>query len=309
MKLEVVSRKKAKMKLALQGPSGSGKSLSALLVAYGLCGNWNKIAVIDSENGSANLYAHKGNYKSLRIDPPFTPEKYIQATKTCEQAGMEVIIIDSVSHEWEGNGGVLDMHSKMVGNSFTNWNKLTGRHNAFVQSMLQSNAHIIATIRAKQDYVLNEKNGKMVPEKVGLKGVQRDGLDFEFTIVFDLDIKHNAVASKDRTSLFMDKPDFIITEETGKIIKDWCNAGDSITENVMDDITNNIITEDELFDRIKTCKSSEDLLALYTEQPIYQETHLEHFTKRKQELTKPETFNNITPHLKAYTNGTVTTNK
>lgn len=309
MKLEEVSRKKAKIKLALQGPSGSGKSLSALFIAYGLCSNWNKIAVIDSENGSANLYAKEGRFYTLRIEPPFTPEKYIQAIKTCEQGGIEVIIIDSVSHEWEGNGGVLDMHSKMVGNSFTNWNKLTGRHNAFVQAMLQSNAHVIATIRSKQDYVLNEKNGKMVPEKVGLKGVQRDGLDFEFTIVLDIDIKHNAIASKDRTSLFMDKPEFIITKETGKIINDWCNEGVDITTEIIEDITTKVITENELFDRIKFCKSSEDLLSLYQEQPVYQETHLEHFTKRKQELTKPETLNNITQHLNSNTNGTLTTNK
>ena len=198
------------------------------------------------------------------------------------------------------------MHSKMVGNSFTNWNKLTGRHNAFVQSMLQSNAHIIATIRAKQDYVLNEKNGKMVPEKVGLKGVQRDSLDFEFTIVLDIDIKHNAVASKDRTSLFMDKPEFIITQQTGKIIKDWCNEGDSITENVIDDITNNIISEDELFDQIKSCKSVDDLLTLYNDQVVYQETHLEHFTKRRQELSSRNVTTNIIHQIKHSDNGTFT---
>ena len=103
---------------------------------------------------------------------------------------MEVIIIDSISHEWEGKGGILDIHGSMVGNSFTNWAKVTPRHNEFVQKILQSNSHIIATIRSKQDYVLSEKNGKMVPEKVGLKGVTREGLDYEFTLVFDVDIKH-----------------------------------------------------------------------------------------------------------------------
>ena len=83
---------------------------------------------------------------------------------------MEVIIIDSISHEWEGSGGILDIHAGMAGNSFTNWGKLTPRHNAFIQTILQTNKHIIGTIRSKQDYVLNEKNGKQVPEKVGLKG-------------------------------------------------------------------------------------------------------------------------------------------
>ncbi len=101
---------------------------------------------------------------------------------------MEVIIIDSVSHEWEGSGGILNLHAAMTGNSFTNWNKITPRHNAFVHKMLQSGCHITGTIRSKQDYVLTDKNGKMVPEKVGLRGVIREGLDYEFTIVFDLQI-------------------------------------------------------------------------------------------------------------------------
>src|SRR5213075_24314 len=108
------------------------------------------------------------------------------------------------SHEWEGIGGILETHGNMMGNSYTNWSKLTPRHNSFVQHILQSPAHVIGTIRAKQDYVLSEKNGKQVPEKVGLKGVTRDGMDYEFTLVFDIDIKHNASASKDRTGLFMD---------------------------------------------------------------------------------------------------------
>ena len=113
----------------------------------------------------------------------------------------------------------------MVGNSFTNWNKVTPRHNAFVQKILQSRCHVIATIRSKQDYVLSEKNGKMVPEKVGLKGITREGMDYEFTIVLDLDIKHNATATKDRTGLFMDKPSFVIKPSTGKRILEWCNLG------------------------------------------------------------------------------------
>ena len=105
----------------------------------------------------------------------------------------------------------------MMGNSFTNWAKVTPRHNNFVQKILQSNSHIIATIRSKQDYVLSEKNGKMVPEKVGLKGVTREGLDYEFTIVLELDLKHQATATKDRTQLFMDKPSFIITLKLVKL--------------------------------------------------------------------------------------------
>lgn len=306
MQLQKASRKKAKMKLALQGPSGSGKSIGALLIAFGLCGNWSKIAVIDTENSSADLYAHLGDYNTIAIGPPFSPEKFIQAVKLCEDSRMEVIIIDSVSHEWDGTGGILDIHSNMAGNSFTNWGKLTHRHNAFVQAILQSSCHIIGTIRSKQDYVLNEKNGKMVPEKVGLKGVQRDGLDYEFTIVLDVDSKHNAVASKDRTSLFISKPEFKISVETGKQINDWCNQGEDIISEIMPGITMEIISEEELIDKIKNCGTVDDLLSLYNKYPVYQETHLSLFTARRKELLQPLEVNPILNNLKPSANGTHT---
>lgn len=227
MELRHATRKQAKIKLALQGPSGSGKTFSALQMAFGLSNDWNKIAVIDTENHSADLYAHLGSFNVLPLEKPFSPERYIEAIAVCESAGMDVIILDSITHEWDGSGGILDIHQAMTGNSFTNWSKVTPRHNAFVQKFLQSSCHIIATIRTKQDYVLSEKNGKMVPEKVGLKAVTREGMDFEFTLVFDLDIKHMASASKDRTGLFMDKPEARITSEMGQKILQWCNEGKS----------------------------------------------------------------------------------
>jgi hypothetical protein len=230
MKLQQAERKQAKIKLGIQGPSGSGKTYSALLLAYGMINDWSKIAVIDTENHSADLYAHLGNFNVLVLEKPYAPERYIEAIEICEKAGVGVIVLDSVSHEWEGSGGILDIHSLMIGNSFTNWSKVTPRHNDFVQKILQSPCHVIATIRSKQDYVLSEKNGKMVPEKVGLKGVTREGMDYEFTLVFDLDIKHQGIASKDRTNLFMDKPSFLITPETGQTIANWCNAGKSLQD-------------------------------------------------------------------------------
>jgi len=222
LNLRQTSKSKAKIKLALAGCAGSGKTYSSLLLAYGMTNDWTKIAIVDTENGSADLYSHLGNYNVLTLQAPFMPENYIKAIEVCEAARMEVVIIDSISHCWEY---LLDFHSQMAGNSFTNWGKITPRQNAFVQKILTSNCHIIATMRTKQDYVLNEKNGKLVPEKVGLKAVMRDGIDYEFTIVLDMDMKHFAKASKDRTNLFMDKPEFIITSDTGKTILDWCNEG------------------------------------------------------------------------------------
>jgi len=228
MNLQKAERKQAVIKLALQGPSGSGKTYSSLLIAYGLVGDWNKIAVIDTENNSSHLYSHFGPYNVLSLSEPFSPERYIESIEACEKAGMSAIIIDSISQEWEGSGGLLEVHSNMAGNSFTNWNKVTPKHNAFVQKILQSPIHILATIRSKQDYVLTDKNGKMVPEKVGLKGVTRDGMDYEFTVVLDLDIKHQTTASKDRTGLFINPMPFVITEQTGSKIRVWCQGEDLI---------------------------------------------------------------------------------
>jgi hypothetical protein len=268
MQLQKAQRIKAKIKMALQGPSGSGKTFSSLEVAYGLCGDWSKVAVVCSENGSANLYAHMGEYNIMELCLPHSPERYIQAIETCEKAGMEVIILDSVTHEWEY---LLDYHASLQGNSFTNWSKVTPRHNAFVQKILSSSCHIICTVRTKTDYVMNEKNGKLVPEKVGLKSVQRDGLDYEMTLVFDLDIKNNALASKDRTGLFYGKPEQKLSVETGKQIADWCNSG-------------SIVSAEDVNTKIGSCKSIQELLTVYRMYPQYQEVLKKGYEQKKREL-------------------------
>ncbi len=283
MQLRQSERKKAKIKLALQGSAGSGKTYSSLLLAQGLTnGDFSKVAIIDTENGSADLYAHLGQYNVLSLKPPFTPENYIKAIEVCEKASMEVIILDSISQSWEE---LLDYHSSLAGNSFTNWAKVTPRQNAFIDKILQCDAHVIATMRTKQDYVLNQKDGKFTPEKVGLKAVQRNDLDYEFTIVFDVDIKHFAVSSKDRTGLFMDKPEFKISAHTGKKILDWCNSGNPEKEEV--------ITEKEVYEEIQNCNSMTELLALYKQYPQFQENLKPDFEVKKSllvQLTNPQNF-------------------
>jgi len=296
MKLQQAERKRAKIRMALQGPSGSGKTYSALLLAYGLCKDWTKIAVIDTENHSAELYSNMGHYNTVSIAAPFTPEKYNEAIHLCEQSGIEVIIIDSISHEWDGSGGILDIHGNMTGNSFTNWAKLTPRHNSFIQTILQSSAHIIGTIRSKQDFVLSEKNGKMVPEKVGLNGITRDGIDYEFTLLFNLDIKHNASTSKDRTGMFMDAPEFKISSETGKKIYDWCNQPLEIQSS----------SEKQMLLNIDACKTVDELLALYKQNPQFQQTLLPSFTKKRQMLIIPKDLNSSIQLQNLPTNGTHT---
>lgn len=265
--------------MALQAPSGAGKTYSSLLLAQGITnGDLSKVAIIDTENGSADLYAHLGNYNVLSFTPPFTPEKYIEAIQVCENASMEVIIIDSISHCWDE---LLDFHSKLVGNSFTNWAKINPRLRAFTDKILQCNAHIIATMRTKQDYVLNQKDGKFIPEKVGLKAVQKDGLDYEFTLVFDVNIKHFATSSKDRTGLFMGKPEFVINQGTGKRILDWCNTGSNAVE----------VTPQQIYEEIQQCNSMEELLELYKKYPDFQDILRPDFEAKKSlliQLTNPK---------------------
>jgi len=274
MQLRQSERKQAKIKLAIQGCAGSGKTYSSLLLAYGITNNWSKIAVIDSENGSADLYAHLGAYNVLNLNNNYSPENYIEAIAICEKAGIEVIIIDSLSQSWDF---LLQCHTEMIGNSFTNWGKITPRQNAFIQRILQSNCHAICTMRTKQDYVLSEKNGKMVPEKVGLKAIMREGVDYEFTIVFDIDMKHIANASKDRTGLFMGKPEFTISSVTGKRILDWCNSGVSI-ESVKNDISK--------------AKTIEELNSIYHQHPDWYPLLTTYFLNKKAALL--DTGNNKT---------------
>jgi hypothetical protein len=275
MNLRTSERKNAKIKMALQAPSGAGKTMSALLLAKGLTNdNLSRVAVIDTENGSADLYAHLGNYNVLSMSPPFTPEKYIQAIDICLKGGMEVIILDSISHCWDY---LIEFHSSMPGNSFTNWGKITPMQNSFINKILQSDAHFIATIRTKQDYVLNNKNGKMVPEKVGLKGIQRDGVDYEFTLVFDININHQAVCSKDRTGMFADKPEFVISAGTGKRIKDWCNSGENLQG---------------VKEEIKICATLEQLRVLYTKNINNKEVLKADFLNQ-QEFIKNQQLSNL----------------
>lgn len=219
-------RKKAKLRLALCAPSGGGKTFSALKIAMGIGG---RIAMIDTERGSGELYAHLCEYDVCGIVPPFTPEKYTNAIREAELAGYTTVIIDSLTHAWAGQGGLLEEVDKRKGkgNDFTAWREITPQHNALVDAMLQSACHIIATMRTKTAYdmVKDERTGKTKPVKIGLAPIQRDGMEYEFTTVLDIDVeRHIATASKDRTGLF-DGKYFTPSEETGKDLLAWLEDG------------------------------------------------------------------------------------
>jgi hypothetical protein len=225
-------RQAAKLRMAITGPAGSGKTASALLVAHGLCGDWEKIGLIDTEHSSGELYVNQkigettiGQYNVMVLEPPFHPQKYIEALKMAEEAGLEVVILDSLSHAWAGSGGILDIHltatqAQKHPNSFTAWREVTPIQEKLIESILQSRIHVIATMRSKMSYILAEDGGKQAPKKVGLAPIQRDSTEYEFTVVMDLSIDHVATVTKDRTNLFGSE-NFKPTVETGQRLLTW----------------------------------------------------------------------------------------
>lgn len=249
MELRVASRKKAKIRLGFSAVSGGGKTYSALLTAKGIAGDWSRVAVIDTENNSTDLYSDLGQFNVLPLAAPYTPERYIEAIRTCEKAGMEVIIIDSITHEWDGKGGCLEI-VESLGGRYQNWAQVTPRHQAFIDAILQSPCHVITTVRRKQDYDMVKDGSKVKVEKAGLKEVTREGWEYELTANLELDIRHNATASKDRTGLFMGKPAFIPSEQTGETIKNWCEQGEDF--------------EREQFQKeVDACQSKPEVVTLY----------------------------------------------
>lgn len=254
MQLRKATRKQAKIRLGLSAVSGGGKTYSAILIAKGLCGDLSKVAVIDTENGSADLYAHLGEYNVLPLTAPFTPERYIEAIRSCEKAGMEVIVVDSISHEWDGKGGCLEI-VESLGGKYQDWAKVTPRHQAFLDAILQSSSHVITTVRRKQDYEMIKDGNRIKIEKGGLREITREGFEYELTINLEMDTKHNASASKDRTNLFMGKPSFVPTEKTGELIAQWCEQGE--------EQFNVIKPGSDWYQKIDSCGSQKELVELY----------------------------------------------
>lgn len=222
--LKKAQRKQVKLKLNLSAPSGGGKTYSALRLAKGLVGDWSKIAVIDTENNSSNLYTHLGDFSSIDLEPPFAPEKIIEAIDLCVKSGIKCIIIDSSTHEWNcllEENELLGITS-FKGNTWAAWSKTAPRHNRFINAVLQCSAHVITCTRSKTETV---QEGSKV-KKIGIKDMQKEGWEYDFTVSLNIDRdSHLAIASKDRTNLFEGTQPFLITEETGQKIKEWCEDG------------------------------------------------------------------------------------
>jgi cytidylate kinase len=208
MQFQKATKKKAKLRMALVGPSGSGKTYTALSVATNL---GKRVAVVDTERGSASKYADLFEFDALDLET-FAPQQYIDAINAAAKAGYDVLVIDSLSHAWIGTGGALEMVDNIAKrsqsrNSFNAWREVTPQHNAMVDAIIRAPLHVIVTMRAKTEYVMekDERTGKTVPRKVGIQPVQRDGMDYEFDVVADVDEDHNFIVSKTRCSTLADK--------------------------------------------------------------------------------------------------------
>lgn len=213
-----------KVKIALIGPSGAGKTFSALRVAKGF---GSKTLLLNTEGDRGYLYASIFEYDIIDLEPPYTVDKYIEGIKYAEEHNYDTLIIDSATHEWSGRGGLLELHEKASGNNgYVNWKSLTPKHNEFVDAILYCKVHVISCLRGKDQYVLevNDK-GKQAPKKVGLGAEQRANYEYEMMLTLMIDQKsHVATAMKDNTGIFIDRYD-VLTEEHGKLLKDWAENG------------------------------------------------------------------------------------
>ena len=243
--LRKAQRKRSRLKIGISAPSGGGKTIGSLMIAYGIVKGehpdwddatiWGKIAIVDTENGSGELYVgwdktfKIGEYCVVSIEPPFDPQKAVDAINVCAEAGIECVIMDSLTHYWQGKGGILEKHgnvAKRSNNSYTAWRDVTPLHNQMVDAILQADMHTICTLRSKMEYVQekDEKTGKITVRKVGLQPQQREGMEYEFTVFIEIDSDHQAFVSKDRTGS-IDGEYFTITPQVGKDLVQWLDKG------------------------------------------------------------------------------------
>lgn len=222
MGFEKAKREQVYVKILLSSPSGGGKSYSALRVATGLAKKCDsRIAYIGTEGSRDKYYANEFEYDLMQLET-FSTRSYMDAIDEAIDGGYKVLIIDSISPEWQW---LNDQHDKMTGNSFTNWGKLKPKHKQFMEKILLSDIHIIACARGKTEWVLEDQDGKKVPKKVGMGATQDKDISFDYTVSFQLEqTTHNATADKDNTHLFDEI--HILTEKDGEALYDWANTGD-----------------------------------------------------------------------------------
>ncbi|MFA5452614.1 MAG: AAA family ATPase [Candidatus Methanomethylophilaceae archaeon] len=235
--MEDAAREMAYIKIMISSPSGGGKTLGALLLARGLCDSWGEICILDTENKSGALYVGTvvdgvkiGKYKTITLQAPYTVARYIQAMDMAEKAGIKVMIIDSLTHAWTADGGLLDLHTKITaasrsGNSYTAWKDVTPLHAKLIEKIQTCSMHVILTARSKMEHTLEKTDKGTAPKKVGMGIIFRDGIEYEVSIALEIDqASHVAQVTKDRTMVFSDTPYFTISEDTGRQIRAWLES-------------------------------------------------------------------------------------
>lgn len=247
MQFQRATRKRSKLRCLLGGVSGSGKTTAGLLIAAGLGG---RIALIDTERGSASLYSDLVEFDAMDLSPPYSPERYIEAIKAAEGAGYDVLVIDSLTHVWDGSGGCVEINEQLAqtkyrGNTWSAWSDTTPRYRSLLDAILQSPMHIICTSRMKQETV--QGDDKKV-RKIGMKNELRAGTEYEFTLVLEIEHeKHLALATKNRTNLFPSP--FVVTRKTGEELRAWLESG---AEPAKREPPPSHIERDEFVQRFKT---------------------------------------------------------
>ncbi|PFK04930.1 AAA family ATPase [Bacillus cereus] len=304
---QVTEAKREKMKAVIGfiGCSGSGKTGSSLLTAFGMMQEaypnvteeelWKKIGVIDTEHERSKLHVGLvygetkiGNFLHINFTPPYTTERYNEAVQVMKNAGAEVLIIDSLSHNWQGEGGIIETHGEMSGNSFQNWGKLSSETTKLIKTLTQNNVHILATLRTKTEYVVEpDAKGKMAPRKVGTKPVQKDEMEYEFMLNFVIDIDHVADTSKDNTQMFEGNPQKI-TAEVGRKLYQWLELGIDVKAEEENE-RNNLIAQIK-----EIASTSEDATKMLSEIEFKTNQKLEDFNMKylKVALERLQAFNN-----------------
>jgi len=238
--IKKAKREKIFTKIALMAPSGGGKTYSSLRLATGMAeeieketGKQAKILMLNTEQSRGQYYANEFDYDIIDMEAPHNPERYVEAINFAVEQGYDILIIDSSSHEWEGEGGCLDLQQQ-AGGTYQAWKKITPRHNAFIAAIADSPIHIIATMRGKDQYEMTQDDrGKKSVQKLGVGAKQRDGFEYEFTVTFLLDQKTNvAEQQKDNTHIFSGRSGVILSEDHGRKIIQWANSGEGYTPRV-----------------------------------------------------------------------------
>lgn len=254
MQLQTATRSEQKLRLLLQGDVGTGKTFSALQLAYGLCGNWGKIALIDTESGAASLYSHLGPFQTLGLDLIYSPGRFVDAIEVCEQAGVDVIILDSASPEWSGFFGFLDQYCAAKGDAAAKWDEAMPMHHGFIDTITSCTCHLIVTVRVSE--------GRMD---------QDPSFAHHFTTVLSLDKDHRATVVKDRTGVLQGCEGGLLSPEVGGLLYSWCKGETELP------------LPHGLQERIERCTTVEQLNLLLFQEEVDTE-HIRAFTKRRLEL-------------------------